>query len=864
MSDSSSDIEVISLALYDETGELLIDFVEETTAGRISLGLMEFVESIAETCMRGVISVDITKGEFDYLQLTGNEYVQFKLKNTDENDQDFILTSPMFLVYDFDNSSDNTDLTLLPEGVHGKSLTLKFVSKQQGSVFDSKNPLQYGFVGRIANTQKINQGEYAEDIYAFTTDGEFDVDSIDDDDVPPACNGLINELAMTYFAGEQFEIEGTDNTILHSPQRFTYPNKKITKNMNLLQLINHATKYAWKKSNIIETETDTGSSFSEFGWCNYFFWHDLDGWHFKSATKMAADSKATDIKTFYFSQDVLSESRIRKLDVISDFSISKAFSDGMLYSFYTKIEPEYEDLYARFLNDNSKYKETLYEYNYGSDYNPLIESSRLMPDIVYDPLDGKEMNLVDWIKERKNNELKVDDTLFGHYKNRQFGDKNELYRIAGRGFDVGSTSYDGRYENIEYNPNLSDYNLYQDNMWQEMFDCVDIMGSSDDDIDDCFVLRQLKKIKADTFINKALYRRAMDYKEKWNVYRYSVCCEEVNTDSDEFFAIIKDHKKIGDNIYRYAWSKVVLIPKVELSELVGWRHFLTDADLEAGISSDASYYNLEVAGDTSLNALFLFDDLNEIYWTPHWREFSGGNIESAPFGIYSGKIFFGASAGIPESGPTGPSGSIAFDYIRPLFTGVSAEGLTLTFHNSQYSPFLIVEREDGPKGATNDYTGAYNLNEIMNRKLLPVPEVPNIPGEGEYPEFFEGVDGVIYYQHSPIDFPIGGDYDFSGPTFTDEVLIGPGIQGTGDTGGYPEGFDMMPIGGYKRLGADRTPECDATPFGHIVKMSSVSYEEALQVGIEPRNFPVSVRDKRLFYFASENAHDGNCQGECEL
>jgi len=40
MADSSSDIEVISLALYDETNELLIDFVEETTAGRVSLGLI--------------------------------------------------------------------------------------------------------------------------------------------------------------------------------------------------------------------------------------------------------------------------------------------------------------------------------------------------------------------------------------------------------------------------------------------------------------------------------------------------------------------------------------------------------------------------------------------------------------------------------------------------------------------------------------------------------------------------------------------------------------------------------------------------------------------------------------------------------
>jgi hypothetical protein len=885
MPDSPNDIDVMSLAIYDELGEKLIDFAEENTSGRISLGIMEFVESLGETSMRGVVSVDTTKGEFESLQLTGNETLQFVLKtiveDEDEDEEDFIVVSPKFKIYDFDESSDHSDLTLLPEGVHSRIVTLKFSSKQESSVFDSKSPLEAGFVGKISVDEIID--EIQEDIPDEPTEEE-----------EIECPGLINELAKRYFDGEKFEIEGTDNSIMLSPKKFTYPNKKLTKNMNLLQLINYATKYAWKKANeTVDGEDDSATAYSEYGWSNYFFWQDLDGWHFKSANKMISDCKSKkQIKKYSFNQDVLSSERIRKLDVISDFSISRAFSDGMLYSYYKRIEPNYTDIYARFLSEDKKYNETTYEYNYGNDYSPIIEQKRMLPDVVFDPISGEEVDLPKWIKERKNNELKVEDNLFGHYNFLQFNDKKDLYRIIGRGSDVDAT-FENEASNILSNSEeLSDYTLYQDNMWQEMFDCVDIMGSYEpveepteeppvegfegeeqptqtkEKLDDCSVLRKIKKIKAKTFKNKSLYKRAMDYKEKWNVYRYSICCESQEQEDSNFFAIIKDHKKIAPNIYRYAWAKVILIPKAELSEVVGYKHFLTEEEIEEGLTGDSDYYSREVPGEFGLNAMYFFDDFDQIFYRPHYIDPPAGYRQNSVSGLYSGQIFFAPVGG--TEGVSGPTGSIAFEYIRDLFYGgESAEGLTLTFHNSQYSPFLVVEREDSAKGRLDNYTGAYNLNEIMNRKLLPVGEYT--PEIGRYPENYEGITGLIYYQHSPIEYPLPTEaYDFSGPdgpTFTNEVLIGPGIQATGDAaaGGYPEGFDMMPIGGYKRLiGDSEAVECIATPFGHVVKMASVSYEDALKVGIEPRNFPTDVRKKRFFYFSAENAHDGNCNGECEL
>jgi len=734
MPDSPNDIDVMSLAIYDELGEKLIDFAEENTNGRISLGIMEFVESIGETSMRGVVSVDTTKGEFESLQLTGNETIQFVLKTIIENEdeEDFIIVSPEFKIYDFDESSDHSDLTLLPEGVHSRIVTLKFSSKQESSVFDTKSPLENGFVGKISVDETLDLNQTGEE-------------------EPVLCPGLINELAATYFSGEKFEIEGTDNTIMISPKKFTYPNKKLTKNMNLLQLINYATNYAWKKSNeSVQGNDDSGTSYSEYGWANYFFWQDLDGWHFKSANKMVADSKdRKKIKTYSFNQDVLSSERIRKLDVISDFSIARAFSDGMLYSYYKRIEPNYNDIYARFLSEDKKYNETTYEYNYGKDYSPIIEQKRMLPDIVFDPIAGKELTLPEWIKERKNNELKIEDNLFGHYNFLPFNDKKDLYRIIGRGSDVDAGFQNEASNVLSNSEELADYTLYQDNMWQEMFDCVDIMGSYEpiedpveqpgeepgseglseeqptqvqEKIDDCSVLRKIKEIKARTFKNKALYKRALDYKEKWNVYRYSICCESEEQEKNSFFAIIKDHKKIAPNIYRYSWSRVALIPKAELSEVVGYKHFLTEEEIEQALTGDSAYYSREVPGEFGLNAMYFFDDFDQIFYRPHYITPPVGYRQNSVSGLYSGQIFFapvGATGGVSGptggvSGPTGevngPTGSIAFQYIKDLFSGgESAEGLTLTFHNSQYSPFLVVEKENSAKGRLDNYTGAYNL-----------------------------------------------------------------------------------------------------------------------------------------------------------
>lgn len=889
--DNSNDVDIKSIIIYDEDRNVLIDLAESVSEGKVSLGLIEIIESISQTSVRGVLSFDITNGEFEKLQLVGNEFIDFMFVTPAETKEeaDSVLTTGLFQIYDFDESSNFTDTSLTPEGLPARMLTIKFTSIQEGTVFNTKTPFSSGFVGKIAYEQNIDP----------TADPLVTVE----DDSPPETekSGIINSIASSYFPRDKFYIEHTDNSINLAPKRVSFPTRKATKNMNLLQLINYCMQYSWKSSNVVEGPPIESESYveaySKSGWANYFFWQDLDRWNFTSVPTMVTNARRKGIKTFTLTSDFLARNRIIKMDIISDFSINKAFSDGMMYLYYKRIELNYSDLYSRFLDDEYKFTEQEYEYNYGTDYSPIVEPKKFLPATVLDTEDGKSKSLSDWIITKKNEELVRTDSLFGFYDNRQHRDPSELTRIIGRGIDKGITTDIGLAENV------ADYTTYQqDNMWQEMFDCVNIMEPEDDIDSDVSVLKKIHEIKSNTFIAKNNYKTTLNYKEKWNIYKYSVCCDVPADDLSDKLVIIKNHHKIAPNIYRYEWAEVAIIPKADLGFVVGFGLGVEDPDegdappLEEALP-DSDLYEREVVDseiedntNDGLNSLMFYDDVTQLHYISHALQSS-----TSEQSLYEGAFPAGALAGTwhflpqfenpdpdgpdPDGDPvnqiTGVTGSNSWEYVKHLFEGSSPSGITLTFHNSQYSPFIVVEKENAARGISGGKSSAYNLNEIMNRQLL------SEHIETGYPPFepLGSSADIIYNQYSLVDGgdppPDGGPppYNYDDPsTDTDaeyprEVLIGPGIDANDTESEYPASFDMMPIGGYKRLTeaeGDIDLECSATPFGHIVKMSSVSYEDAFKVGIEPRNYPIDSTQKRFFYFSAENAHDGNCDGSCAL
>jgi len=871
--DNINDVDIKSINIYDEDRNVLIDLAQSVSEGKVSLGIIEIIESITQTSIKGVLSFDITNGEFERLQLVGNEFIDFIFVTPAETkkEADSVLATGLFQIYDFDESSNFTDTSLTPEGVPARMLTIKFTSTQEGTVFNTKTPFPSGFVGNIAYQENIDPTEDP-------------LDTVEDDSPSEIeKSGIINSIASSYFPREKFYIEKTDNSINLAPKRVSFPTRKATKNMNLLQLINYCMQYSWKSSNIIEGPPVESESYvdaySKFGWANYFFWQDLDRWNFTSVPTMVTNARQKGIKTFTLTGDFLAKDRIIKMDIISDFSINKAFSDGMMYLYYKRIELNYSDLYSRFLDDEYKFTEQEYDYNYGTDYSPIIEPKKFLPATVLDTEDGKEKPLSEWILTKKNEELVKTDGLFGFYDNRQHRDSTELTRIIGRGIDKGITG----------NTDVADYTTYQqDNMWQEMFDCVNITGVTESNQ---AILKKIHEIKANTFTAKNKYKATLNYKEKWNVYRYSVCCDVPADDLGDKLVIIKNHHKIAPNIYRYEWAEVAIIPKAELGFVVGFGlsgGFIDTPEGSDPAPLDEEYpdkdlyrrevVDSEISDETfdGLNSLLLYDGSKQINYVPHAYRTTTEEDPDADQTLYEEQFPFGLLAGTWVFTPqfddginqiAGVTGSNSWEYVKHLFQGSSPSGLTLTFHNSQYSPFIVVEKGDGARGISGGRSSAYNLNEIMNRQLL------HETNDGFDPFVPVGISAdIIYNQYSLVDND-SSTYNFDDPStdpnakYPREVLIGPGIDANDTESEYPASFDMMPIGGYKRLTeveGDIDLECSATPFGHIVKMSSVSYEDAFKVGIEPRNYPIDSTQKRFFYFSAENAHDGNCDGSCAL
>jgi len=879
-----SEINLKSVLLKDETGDVLINLAEETVAGKLSMGIIDIVESIATTSIRGELIVDSTRGEFEALQLIGNEIIQFVFSSPpaedSEDGEDISILSPDFKLYDYNDSSDFTDTSKTPEGFKSRSLTLKFTSKQEGEVFDTETPLPYGFVGKIA----------VDPVIATATEDEFEgppAPGEEDEEEVEVFPGLINQLAAKYFEGEPFEIEPTDNSVFVSPKRFTYPHKKPTKSANLLQLMKYCTNYAWKGSDEgvagPPAPTDDVETYNKYGWSNYFLWQDLYGWHFKSAEAMSSDSLSKGIKKFTLSSNILDKTRILKMDPISDFSIKKAFSTGMLYSYLTRTELNFSDVYSRFLDDDEKYVRTNYTFNYAKDHVPLVEPFKFLPNT----LENKAIDV--WISDKANDELEVKDYLFGWYDNRQFNNKEEIYRLIGSGRDknakgpLGNTGEESVTNNTLNNrADLVDYISYQDNLWQEQFDCVKVGDPADLD-EDCRNLTKLVKIKADTFNAKKAYKSAMSYKERWNLYRYSVCCEVPETNNNnERLAILKGHKKMAgaSNVFEYEWAEVCIIPKAAIGFLVG--HKIEDY---GGINP----WDNNLVGTAGLNALDFIDkcDTGILKVYPYVADAS--EASGPRMGYVSGIVHFGSMD--PGSTAEGVTGSISWDNVKDLFDdigGVSADGLTLTFHNSQYSPFLVVEKVKGESGALPG-NKAYNLNEIMNRPILDEDEYEVVAGLCAGPS--GGARPTIFYQDAP-DFSGDGanedPFEGAGRNMRNvQYMVGPGINASDSDakiGGadandvdvwteYPGDFDTMPIGSYKtvRRNSDGSYlgslECEAIPLGHVVKMEFASFDEIYKLGIEGRHDDPEAPSgynkgpRGIYYFSAENAHDGKCSGE---
>jgi hypothetical protein len=102
----------------------------------------------------------------------------------------------------------------------------------------------------------------------------------------------------------------------------------------------------------------------------------------------------------------------------------------------------------------------------------------------------------------------------------------------------------------------------------------------------------------------------------------------------------------------------------------------------------------------------------------------------------------------------------------------------------------------------------------------------------------------------------------------DDVFVGPGINvADDDYNDYPEAYQMMPVGGYFKVGEDPcTIEDGADVYyhKHIVQMYSIPYYMLEKIIPNDNDNPpenqnwLHTQPESIYFFDVLNAHDGLC------
>jgi len=438
--------------------------------------------------------------------------------------------------------------------------------------------------------------------------------------------GLVNTLAPKYFNGGKWkianpmDIEGTHNSVWLKANQNLYPWGKDSNNPNLMQLM----------ETLAENSIDTNQIHA-----NFLFWNDFDGWHFKSIAKMIKENKNEILKSSEISYDLSKEYVYAPLKFVvgkKDWVDKKGdpkimffagnleqdhmglWNSGSYSSYYDLIKPNYGDPYFNYLDSSSSIKSKLIEYSYQDFWTEpdnckweTIETYKILPSKIKTSIDKESPN--------KSREIK----------------KNEIYGYFGNIFNNSNSI---KYDFISSRINDGKFGKRNSVMWQTMLDQTNLKISKLENI--------YKNIIGPTKENYEEFLRLKNLKEKWNVYRHSICCDAQDVKS-QFFAVIDDAILVSDDggeansggIYEYTWREVELWP----SDAVNG--FETDDGEEPEILTDGEApitvvvvpnglkgTAMETNGAWNLNELMNTKENNDVYVGP------GVNVADDDFNDY--------------------------------------------------------------------------------------------------------------------------------------------------------------------------------------------------------------------------------------
>jgi len=395
----------------------------------------------------------------------------------------------------------------------------------------------------------------------------------------------IKELFERYFIGEEYNVSGTENYAWLKPRPMTYPSGRVVDHSKVLTLLNYLAENANSKKEEDKVRAD------------FFFWKDLRFTNFMSLGDMIKeDSKMNYAIQARDSLDTFGIDGRQKIDSVRfhpALSMMELENSGAFSSYYERIAPNLSNPFFSY-----------------SDYGVGTTKSNILYKI--EDHFPKEIYKIYEISPSSQNPFEpgeVENLIKADQLNLEFYDSAvgaTMATYTKRFYDDGKFGY---FDNAFYNNSLYEpsYTFYTEQgvtaeelmghrqtqlMWQTMFDIDEfdpvigqstsdpLGGATNPDTPDIFASTLLSTSTTDKNIAKvyidikktaaqkrATYLALRRIKEKWNIFKYVVCCLDAN---NSFWALITGASAIkGEGqtepntrakAYRYSWQEIEFIP----------------------------------------------------------------------------------------------------------------------------------------------------------------------------------------------------------------------------------------------------------------------------------------------------------------
>tara|TARA_R100000315_G_C5235526_1_gene147402 strand:+ start:4403 stop:6562 length:2160 start_codon:yes stop_codon:yes gene_type:complete len=471
--------------------------------------------------------------------------------------------------------------------------------------WDDLNYQKDGFIGKIASD------------VPWETSGE---------------KGLVNQIFDKYFSpggkystyygsgGEgasENKIENTLNTVWLKKNHNLYPWGKDVSPPNLLQLLNSLTEYA------VTDEPDSNG-------VNYVFYQDMDGWHFKSirsilreASGFIGEDDSGDVSSGlnkYYITDFINipttdentpnyDPKIYSLISFNEWNHLSSWVSGAYSCYYELVKPNYSDPYFDYMDTTSIHQRRganewgdreIITYDYHRDsqkWGDIKQGGRVEEyKLLADPSEDSIWDTSKTYESRKH----ISNPIFGYFS-PAYNKQEELpYDFMGSEYTQGK------------------YGKTNDKIWQTMHDCTDLEAKN--------LWTIQNKIKKPVRQNYKQYVEKKNLKEKWNVYRHSICCDKENIEKYQFLAVIDDAKLVQDNdrggIYNYSWREVEMWPTDDIETMNPDSVVLTDEEAPITIATVPGGMEGNIEDEATMTAAW---NINELF-----NSMEGDNVFVGP------------------------------------------------------------------------------------------------------------------------------------------------------------------------------------------------------------------------------------------